>query len=78
MSWFKKDKEKKTHYLKRYLNRYQIQVYSVDGNMIHCDVHEGFTFEDACDEALVEIKKKIDIKTIETPLEFHYSGFKDK
>ncbi len=78
MSWFKKNKQKKVNYFSQNLNRYQIQVYNDNGIMIHCNIHEGFTFKDACDEALIEVKTKVDIKTIITPLKFHCSTYLDK
>jgi hypothetical protein len=78
MGWFKTEKKRNIFYLEQILNRYQIQVYNDDGDMIYCNVHEGFTFEQACDEALIKMKKIIDISKIPTPIKFHYSGFNSK
>lgn len=44
--------------------------------MIYLGLHEGFTFDQACEGALEELKKQIDIKTIHTPIRFFYSGVK--
>ena len=74
MGWFKT--KKLFNVLSKELNRYQIQIYNFNGDMIYCDLHEGFSFDEACAEALVELKKQVNIKTILLPIKFHYSGLK--
>lgn len=38
---------KQSDYTDMYLNNYQVQVYDDKHDMIHCDIYDGFTAEDA-------------------------------
>ena len=60
INWFKK--KDKYYTLSKYLNRYQIQIYDYNKDMLYVGLHEGFTFDDACQDALIELKKLINIK----------------
>ncbi len=77
--WLFKNKEKIPNYvLTKELNRYQIQVYDFNNSMILINVYTAFSFDEACEKALEELKLKVDIAKILTPIKFFYSGTKNK
>lgn len=55
----------------RVLNRYQIMINSKDNTIQYgCYLIEAFSFDQACDEALEQLKSEKDISHITMPLTF--------